>query len=460
MPALSCLTYTYMSKLDEYILTGIKQKIENLNAQESRKKVAINPEWMKWSNKSKYERNKARVMADAMKNEGYSSYKQWPEKEKNKYDKIVETAEQARKRGLKVPYTDKSKTLLRSLYVRYADDWVLLSNVKKEVIDDIKSDIASFLEKELKLELSQDKTKITNLKKDVMCFLGFRLGYYAKKNQRKYKSIRETSSVGIDPLNRNRKAPVSSLRYQNQFMLKRFVRRTTGNNLIIGIDYKRLEFRYQYKGFIDKTGLRGIRKRSMTTLTEYQIVQQYNYMIAGFTNYFAPSVNNFSELYKYIYLLNSSCYHTLANKYNCSIRKIFKKFGRPLAVKSHKKTDSETKERKVYLMTPVRAKHAYRKVVESRKAIDTNQDFTQPRINWRTAYKLTSHCVVCGSNKEVQMHHVKHVRKGKIIGFGKILSNLNRKQIPVCKVCHIRIHRGLYDSIGLSDIYDPDLATY
>jgi retron-type reverse transcriptase len=33
-------------------------------------------------------------------------------------------------------------------------------------------------------------------------------------------------------------------------------------------------------------------------------------------------------------------------------------------------------------------------------------------------------------------------KKGKVTGFTQILKQLNRKQIPCCKKCHQRIHRG------------------
>ena len=39
-----------------------------------------------------------------------------------------------------------------------------------------------------------------------------------------------------------------------------------------------------------------------------------------------------------------------------------------------------------------------------------DQDFLCVRVNWRTAYKMTKHCVICGSMEKVEMHHIKHVR--------------------------------------------------
>jgi hypothetical protein len=55
----------------------------------------------------------------------------------------------------------------------------------------------------------------------------------------------------------------------------------------------------------------------------------------------------------------------------------------------------------------------------------------------------------------VEMHHVKHLRKGgvKSTGFTALMSSLNRKQIPVCKPCHIKIHKGLYNDMKLKDLH-------
>jgi len=52
----------------------------------------------------------------------------------------------------------------RLTYIRYTDDWIVRAY---SLIDlEIKDKIAMFLSKELELELSQDKTKITNLLRD------------------------------------------------------------------------------------------------------------------------------------------------------------------------------------------------------------------------------------------------------------------------------------------------------
>jgi hypothetical protein len=63
-------------------------------------------------------------------------------------------------------------------------------------------------------------------------------------------------------------------------------------------------------------------------------------------------------------------------------------------------------------------------------------------------------CLICGSEKNIEMHHVKHLRKDINIsqkGFTVLMAKLNRKQIPG-RSCHIKIHRGLYNGMALRTI--------
>ena len=52
------------------------------------------------------------------------------------------------------------------------------------------------------------------------------------------------------------------------------------------------------------------------------------------------------------------------------------------------------------------------------------------------------------------MHHVKHVRKQgfRYQGFRQQMALLNRKQIPLCKNCHQKVHAGLYNGPSLIEL--------
>jgi RNA-directed DNA polymerase len=66
----------------------------------------------------------------------------------------------------------KNSNLKPAFLVRYADDWVVLTNSHNNA-KKWKHKISIFLKEQLKLELSDEKTKITNIKKKHITFLGF-----------------------------------------------------------------------------------------------------------------------------------------------------------------------------------------------------------------------------------------------------------------------------------------------
>ena len=59
-------------------------------------------------------------------------------------------------------------------------------------------------------------------------------------------------------------------------------------------------------------------------------------------------------------------------------------------------------------------------------------------------------CIICCSKENVEMHHRRPLKKSKTDNTLKGINvNLSRKQIPVCRNCHITIHNGNYDGPGI-----------
>ena len=88
-------------------------------------------------------------------------------------------------------------------YIRYVDDFVLL-NKSKGQLKIWKNKIETFLQKELKLELHPDKSRITNLSRGID-FVGFRNFYYFKllrkrniKNMKKKINLFYKSKISKD----------------------------------------------------------------------------------------------------------------------------------------------------------------------------------------------------------------------------------------------------------------------
>lgn len=55
-------------------------------------------------------------------------------------------------------------------------------------------------------------------------------------------------------------------------------------------------------------------------------------------------------------------------------------------------------------------------------------------------------CCKCGSIENIEMHHIKAIRKQKyslipkVDTIQRLLSLRNRKQVPLCQICHNKVH--------------------
>lgn len=96
-------------------------------------------------------------------------------------------------------YREMRKTNLKEMYmVRYADDFRIFCR-NKEDAERVKIAVTDWLKQRLKLEISIEKTKVANLKKQWMNFLGFKMRAIRKQN-----AWRVTSRISDEQLERER----------------------------------------------------------------------------------------------------------------------------------------------------------------------------------------------------------------------------------------------------------------
>jgi hypothetical protein len=62
---------------------------------------------------------------------------------------------------------------------------------------------------------------------------------------------------------------------------------------------------------------------------------------------------------------------------------------------------------------------------------------------------LKGFCCVCGSEQNVEMHHVRGIKdlKGRT-KTERIMIAINRKQIPLCRPCHMKVHGKKFRKLG------------
>ncbi len=185
------------------------------------------------------------------------------------------------------------KTRYRLFYVRYADDWILLTNANTETVVKIKGMIKDFLINNLGAQLSEEKTLITDTRKKAAHFLGFEICSHNKsKIVRTEKGLRRVSTFP----------------------------------LIFRPDSTRIINRLHSKGFCDKKGF----PKSIPWLSNLEatvIIERFNASIVGLASYYIEWISRPTDLHRWIYILRYSCLKTIAQKYKSTINKVFKRFG-------------------------------------------------------------------------------------------------------------------------------------
>jgi len=315
----------------------------------------------------------------------------------------------------------RDPNFVRIRYVRYADDWLIGVIGSYELAEEIKDRVGKFLKDRLALTLSQEKTKITNARMAEAEFLGYRI--------RRGRG-RDTQKVTVSTNGSGRQ----------------FKRRSTGMEVVLRAPMDRLIKRLSQKGFCDGKGTPQ-HKAGWTVLDEDQIVSLYSSINRGIQEYYRPA-DNWPELQRVQYILKYSLAKTLALKKKTSITRVMR--GRDISVQVRTKKGR------------VRNIVFYRNTdwtIRRDAFKDTPEvDLVTMNVRLRTRSKLGLPCVVCGNPNKVQMHHVRHIRKmddREPKGFTRVMAALNRKQVPVCKACHERIHRGEYDGLSLKELaYD------
>lgn len=143
----------------------------------------------------------------------------------------------------------------RSLYIRYADDFIVLLASERKFAEVIKEKIATFLAQELGLELNDQKTTITNTRE------GFRfLGAEIKRrdNVSIYNSFKGRTG--------NKITRRSTLRMAVDAPIKTIV-----NNLV--------KYKFARRNHLDKVLAKG--RTDMIHLTHYDILRFFNSKITG-----------------------------------------------------------------------------------------------------------------------------------------------------------------------------------
>ena len=299
--------------------------------------------------------------------------------------------------------------------MRYADDFLLGFVGPANEAREIRDRLGEFLERELKLTLSKEKTLITHAVDDRAKFLGYEI-----------KVIRHG-----DLISENGQRATNG-------RINLLMPRTVVN---------------KYLQAYSKGG-KVVHRAELLNESDYTIIQRYQSVLKGLYNYFCMASNVSKRMGRIKLILQVSLLKTLASKLKRRVRRI---------VKMYRVPDQEYTTYRKIIDRPGKEPlvATFGGMSLGRNPDGMGMDGFDPTLAWhRPAGKrseVVQHliyggkCALCGSDDSVEMHHIRKLADIDRPGhrpkapWEKVMAARKRKFIPVCDKCHDDIHAGRYD---------------
>lgn len=294
------------------------------------------------------------------------------------------------------------------MYVRYADDWVIAINGTRTEAVEILNKVREFCYSHLGLKLSEEKTKITNSYKDKILFLGTYIRHGLATTYSRHRG-------GV---------------------LQRNTRR-----ILLTAPMDRIKAKLIKAGFIKNN--RAQTRVTWLPLTARQIINLANQVIRGYLNYYS-FVQNRGKFAPFIYwIVRDVVVRTFARKFQLKTRaQVYKRYGKHLTIVDLTKRDKGSR--------PMTVARVYRP--ENWKMNVWDFKIKSPNTIVSALYSNVvslanidaMSCIVCKSDYRVEMHHVRMMKdlSPQTDRLDYLMSRAQRKQIPLCRSCHMKYHGG------------------
>lgn len=383
------LANIYLNELDNYIINTLKTEFDIGDRTKNQKR---NPVYRNLEYKVGQLKKKINLCEDEKEKE--ELIKEYKNIQKEKYNtrQIIDST------GFK-----------RLKYVRYADDFLIGVNGSKEDCKELKEKIKKFLHDELKLELSEEKTLITNSNKNAR-FLGYDISVgnnntpYKNKNGVKIRSARKNIRLMMP-----------------KEIIEKFI---VQNKLVKDINAEKWM---------------PISRNSIMQLSDLEIINIFNAEIRGLYNYYKLAENVTQKMWQLHYVMQYSCIKTLASKHNSTVRKMFRKY----RINNGWGVKYQTKKGENIC-------YFYNKgFVRDKKIAKENPDLIPNTQMFKGTTELekrisAKECEWCGKqNVAFEIHHVKRLKdlKGKEVWEKQMIAR-QRKTLVLCHDCHMKIAHG------------------
>ena len=325
---------------------------------------------------------------------------------------LVKEFKESRKNKFAQNYNEPLDPEYRKIqYNRYADDFVISVIGSKQDATELKEAIKSHLSEKLRLELSDEKTKITHSSEKVR-YLGY--DFCVSRS----KAVRRTKTGDM-------KKPW----YGKVFLYlpqEKWVKKAMDKG---AIEVKR-------DRTTGKETWRPMPRRELMNLNDAEIVARFNSEIRGLYNFYCLA-ENVSALHAYHYMARYSMLKTLAGKHRTSVSKIKKKYMRGSVLGIPYETKSGWKCCEFYHDGFRKCEHGYDNISDI-LPVYQKYDKRFTIINRIKAGK----CEICGAeNISVFMHHVRSLKQltGKDI-YEQTMLRIRRKSLALCPDCYNHLH--------------------
>jgi nicotine oxidoreductase len=333
------------------------------------------------------------------------------------------------------PCLQNDQKFKRMRFVRYADDFIIgVIGSQKDCVE-IKNSLALFLNQRLGLDKSfLCKTLITHSSEDKAHFLGY--------------------DLSVTPANAEKRQLVRSKRMDGSV---RLIAQTSRPQILCPIT--KIVEKLASKGYcknVKKGGYAGYatptRVGKLIHLSLPMIINHYLSIGRGLINYYSCSDNFTVFKARITYILKYSCALTFASKLRLkTLKGVYSKYGYDLKVSELVKDKNQ-----------VVAEFKDETLTGIKKGLNLEITDYDPfsiielasRSYPRTRLLFEDECKVCDSKEDLEVHHLKHLRKQnqenrKVDYMINILRRMNIKQILICKSCKIKLHQGKYFGPGL-----------
>ena len=330
-------------------------------------------------------------------------------------EEVILNIQELKTKQIGIPSVDPmDKNYQRMKYVRYADDFVIGIAGSKQSALYIKEMIKTFLEKELHLDLSEEKTLITHLEHPIP-FLGYEFHTW---NEVKVKRVTY----------KNQKHPLK--------------KRTLSGAIKLEIPEKKIKEFTIKNGYGNLDTFKIIHRAKLINNSELEILYTYNAELRGIANYYKLA-NNYHHLDKLFYLAESSFIKTIANKRRSTSKKVASSMRTHIqGVLSIARKDKQGNE-KIHQLVKLKDIPKHKGAIKA-DSPEIDQLVNTLKYSGRTEFEqrlLANKCEACGTTEgQMEVHHVRKLKdlknKKHLTYLDKKMIERNRKTIVLCYKCH------------------------